>query len=533
MESAELLIPAFLAFMVVASLVSQKTRFPYTLVLVVIGIVMTSASVSFIFGPFHQSVQQIVSGMQGVYAQLVSGSGGGLFVGLVVPPLLFEAMMHINSSDLRRVVRPSLALATVGVVVATLVGGLLLWKVAGLSFYVAFLFAALISPTDTATVLAIFRKAKVPSRLSTLMDTEAGLNDATAIVIFTVILTSVTVSKISLLQSVETFALTFGGGALVGLGVAFVAELLTGMIEDRMAETILTIFAVYGTYVLALDLGFSGLIAVAIVGLYFGNLTARTSMSSGTRESVTLFWEVAAFIGNSIAFLFIGFETNLIRLLASAGTVAVSYAAVLASRAASVYPILKVFDRKGVEIPRKWKNVAMLGGMRGALSVALAASIPVSALVSSSDVETITTMVLGVAFVSISVQAALLSRYVKRNFANEGIEELDVRLSRSLSSIEALQKLRDEGKISEDSFVIQLEKDKDDLRDVLGEIHATMGAKGVLLSRASELYTSVLGVPMSRAMGVLRLHKMDTPIEAELEKARRKSDPERPPEGGE
>jgi Na+:H+ antiporter len=211
MESVEFLIPAFLALMLVASLISQKTRFPYTLTLVVVGIAMTSASLSFVFGPLKPQVEAIVSAMQQVYAQLVAGTDGGLFVGLVVPPLLFEAMMHVNSSDLKHVVRPSLALATVGVAVATLVGGLLLWKVAGLSFYVAFLFAALISPTDAATVLALFRKTKVPSRLSTLMDTEAALNDATAIVIFSVILASVSLPTISVVGSVETFATTFGG----------------------------------------------------------------------------------------------------------------------------------------------------------------------------------------------------------------------------------------------------------------------------------------------------------------------------------
>lgn len=520
MESVELLIPAFLALMLVASLVSQKTRFPYTLALVIVGIALTSTSISFVFGPFQQPVHNMVSAMQGVYDQLVAGNSGGLFVGLVVPPLLFEAMMHVNSSDLKHVVRPSMTLATIGVVVATLVGGLLLWKLAGMSFYVAFLFAALISPTDAATVLALFRKVGVPTRLSTLMDTEAAFNDATAIVIFSVILASVSLPSISLVGSAETFAVTFGGGAIVGLAVAFGAELLMGVMQDRIAETILTIFAVYGTYVLALAFDFSGLIAVAIVGIYFGNLTTRTSMSPASRESVTLFWEIAAFIGNSVAFLFIGFETNILNLVDAAGLIAVAYLAVLASRATSVYPILAFFDRKGREIPRKWKNVAMLGGMRGALSVALAASIPVSALVSAADVQTITTMVLGVAFLSISIQAALLSGYIRRNFAGERIEQLDVRLARSLSAIESLQKLKEDGKISEEAFVEQLDKDKDELREVLGDIHASMGARGVLVSRASGLYSAVLGVPLSRAMDVLKRHKMDEPIEVEVEKTR-------------
>lgn len=531
MPSVELLIPAFLALMLVASIVSQRTRFPYTLALVLVGIAMTSTSISFVFGPFEGSVRAMVSAMQGVYDQLVAGNDGGLFVGLIVPPLLFEAMMHVNSSDLRHVVKPSLALATVGVVVATLVGGVLLWKVAGLSFYVAFLFAALISPTDAATVLALFRKVSVPTRLSTLMDTEAAFNDATAIVIFSVILASVSLPRISLVGSAETFAVTFGGGAVVGLTVAFLAELLMGVMHDRIAETILTIFAVYGTYVIALGFDFSGLIAVAIVGIYFGNLTTRTSMSPASRESVTLFWEVAAFIGNSIAFLFIGFETDLFKLASAAVLILVAYLAVLASRAASVYPILAFFDRRGRAIPRKWKNVAMLGGMRGALSVALAASIPVSAFVSANDVQTITTMVLGVAFLSISIQAALLSSYAARNFAAEHIEQLDVRLTRSLSAIESLEKLKEDGKISEEAFVEQLEKDKDELREVLGDIHSSMGTKGVLVSRASGLYSAVLGVPLSRAMNVLKLQKMDKPIEDEVEKTRERGETKGPEQG--
>jgi CPA1 family monovalent cation:H+ antiporter len=523
MSSIELLIPAFLALMLIASFISHKTRFPYTLVLVFVGIVLTSTSLSF-FGPYEADLQGVVSGIRSVYAGLVAGNEGGLFVGLVVPPLLFEAMMNVDSSDLKRVIRPSLILATVGVVVATIVGGVLLWKVAGLPFPVSFLFAALISPTDAATVLSIFRKSNVPSRLAALMNTEAALNDATAIVIFSVILASTKLPKIPLIQAAETFGLTFGGGILVGLGVAFIAELIMSTIQDRVAETILTIFAVYGTYTLALAFGFSGLIAVAIVGIYFGNLTIRSAMGPATRESVRLFWEIAAFIGNSIAFLFIGFQTNILQLVGAVGIIAVAYLAVVVARGASVYPILAIFDRKGNPIPRKWKNVAMLGGMRGALSVALAASIPVSAVISSADIRVITTMVLGVAFVSISIQAASLSGYIKRRFAGEQVEKLDVRLSRALASIENLQKLREEDKVSDEGFLGELEKDKDELREVLGEIHANVDTRMILKSRASGLFSSVVGLPMSKAMLVLRLHRMEQPIQAIVEKTMEKTE---------
>jgi CPA1 family monovalent cation:H+ antiporter len=117
-----------------------------------------------------------------------------------------------------------------------------------------------------------------------------------------------------------------------------------------------------------------------------------------------------------VAFLLIGFETNLVSLYDSLGLIVVAFGAVTLARAASVYPILAVFNRVGEKIPVTWSNVAMLGGVRGALSIALAASLSATAVVSGSDIGTIETMVFGVAFLSITIQTPLLSRYVARRF---------------------------------------------------------------------------------------------------------------------
>jgi NhaP-type Na+/H+ or K+/H+ antiporter len=95
-------------------------------------------------------------------------------------------------------------------------------------------------------------------------------------------------------------AFTLGAGALIGLGVAFAGKILSSLVEDRIAETILTIAVVYGSYAFATGIGASGLIAVAVAGLYFGNYTIRTAMEPATREAVQIFWQIAAFIGNSM-----------------------------------------------------------------------------------------------------------------------------------------------------------------------------------------------------------------------------------------
>ncbi len=506
--SIELIIAALLGIMVLASFLSIRAKLPYTLVLVFLGIALAGSSISLFFqgGPIYKTFIQ-----------------NGLLVGVVVPPLIFEAMLHIQSSDLKAVIRPSIALATIGVVIATVVGGVVLWQIVGLSPVVSFLFAAIIAPTDAATVLEVFKRARVPSKLRALMDTEAAFNDATAVVVFTIILASIEVSKVSLLSSLASFGLTVGGGLAVGLGIGFLGEITTSLISDRTSETILTIAAVYGSYALAAALGFSGLIAVAVAGLYFGNFTVRTTMAPATRESVIVFWEIAAFLANSIAFLSIGLSTSAFSFTVKAVySIGVALVAVTIARAASVYPILWFFNRLGSSIPLKWRNVAMLGGMRGALSIALAASLTASAVVSLTDETNIQTMVLGVAFLSLSVQAAFMFRYIRSRFPEEQakqVEKFNVRLSKAVAAIESLLKLKEQGKVSDEEFAAELERDKDELTDVIGDMQSMLGATEIMKARASGLYSALMALPRSRAMNVLKSNKMETPIQSMIESA--------------
>lgn len=521
MASVDLLITGFLAIVFVSLFISVKAKLPYTVVLVVMGILLAVLPNALALG--SGPVQSVIAQLRAFTLQLVSGQNGNLFVGLVVPPLLFEAMMHITSRDLRAIFRPAIALATVGVVVATLIGGMVLWLVVGLPLFVAFLFAAVISPTDTATVLEIFRRIKVPTRLAALLDTEAAFNDATGIVIFSVVVTAIALPSFQLSSTIVNFLVTFGGGLVVGFGVAFVAELLTSAISHRISTVVLTITAVYGSYALASFFTFSGLIAVTIVGLYFGNLTIKSAMGTMSREFVRLFWEIAAFFANSIAFLFIGFREGV--FVISSYTlilVVLAYAAIVVARAASVYPILTIFDRFGKEkIPMKWRNVAMIGGVRGALSIALAASITTSSIISETDVGEINTMVFGVALITIILQSGILSRYAIRAFADSQLvehEQLNVKLAKARSAIETLEKLREEGKISESEFAAQLEKDKDDLTEVLSEINSKVKTTKIALRRATGLYSSVVSLRDSPVMNVLRRHSMSNSVETMVQK---------------
>lgn len=465
--AAETIIAGFLVVAILASIISRRINIPYTQFLVILGIALASLSASSLFG------------VDLIFNSLV---GGGYFLALVLPPLLFEAMMNLRSSELRAVIRPGLALATVGVVIATLVGGLLLWSLAGLPVSTSFLFGALIAPTDTATVIEIFRRVRVPSRLAALLETEAGFNDATGIVVFSVVLESLTISQPSLVSAATEFVVLLGGGAVIGLAVAFGGELLSSFVDDPNSETIITIVTVYGSYSLAAYLGVSGLVAVVVAGLYFGNLTMHTTLSERSRATVRSFWETMTFIANSVAFLFIGLSTDVLQLATGAVAILVAYLAVSLARAAAVYPILAVFSGTSEKIPSSWRNVAMLGGMRGALSIVLLASIPAS--VAARD--TIVTMVLGVAFISITLQGPMLFRYAANKFPTRRREhggEMGDRLSATATEIDQLRKAREAGEISEEEYRRRLDSKESQLARILEEIKGRNQTRLVLRSR--------------------------------------------------
>lgn len=396
MASFDIVVSGFLVISLAAAILSNKTRAPYTLILVFFGLAVASSSLSSIF-----SVNLL-------YDQLV---GGGLFVGIVLPPLLFEAMMSLRYEEFRSVARPALRLATFGVLIASVVGGVLLF-LAGLPLISAFLFAAMISPTDTATVLEIFRRVRVPRKLSALMDTEASFNDATGIAVFTIILTGLGVSQQALFTAAIGFLKVLGGGVLVGLLVAIIAHGVARAATDPLSQTMLTVTTVYGSYAVSTALNVSGLVAVAVAGLYYGNSTMKTWAKPQTKRTVRNFWRIAAFIANSLAFLYIGLSTSLSLIVQFLLPISIAFTAVTLSRAASVYPLLRTARVDGEHVPSSWENVAMLGAMRGALSIVLAASLPSN--VPSRDL--ITSMVLGVAFLSLTLQTPLLMSYVRRKF---------------------------------------------------------------------------------------------------------------------
>jgi TolA-binding protein len=140
----------------------------------------------------------------------------------------------------------------------------------------------------------------------------------------------------------------------------------------------------------------------------------------------------------------------------------------------------------------------MLGGVKGALSIALAATITTSAVITLSDIQTINAMVLGVAFISIMLQVPLLFRYVRKRIPQTNIVSdivIEEQFELMASHIEQLRKLKSQGQISNEEFTQSIEENKKKLDDLIAKSPVTIETKKIILARASALYASFPKIP--------------------------------------
>ncbi len=370
----------------VGAILSEKLRVSYPTIMIVIGLVL--------------SLPRIAGELSSIPLDR------NIILGIVVPPLIFEAAMRTQYETFRTVRKTVLILAVLGVILSAIFSGVALAISLGLPFAVALTFGVIVSPTDPISVVSILRRMKAPERLTTLLETEAYFNDATAVILYPIAI-SLTFSP---LQSMSLFAYTFAGGVLIGLAVSGIAELLYRQITEPLAETSFTIAVIFGSYALAASLGVSGLVAVAIAGLYMGNRTMHLAMSKETRETVTKFWDVATFLVTSFAFLLLGLKADPSLLVAFIPFIIVAFIAILLARVFSVYPIVGIARLLGERIPHSWVKVLATAGMRGVISVALALSLPTD----FPHRDDLIAMTFGVALLSLIVQGELLQVYVKR-----------------------------------------------------------------------------------------------------------------------
>lgn len=306
-----------------------------------------------------------------------------LLFSVFLPGLIFEAAFHIDFDDAWRNRATLVSLAVPGVVASIALTVAILTPVAGLLPVVhdfgwrqALVFGALISATDPIAVIAIFRSLGVPPRLSMLLDGESLLNDGTGIVFFGLSLALFTGASVTVAGLAVQFVKVVGLGAAIGAAVGVTAAILIRQIDDAMIEITLTTIAAYGSFVIAEQLHYSGVIATVTAGMLCGNYGARTGMSPSTRMAAETFWEYVAFALNSIVFLLIGLEVHLSVLFSVWPAILVAYAVVTVGRGLVIQLNWGLMRFTRERFPWRWSMVLTWGGLRGALPMVLVLSLP-------------------------------------------------------------------------------------------------------------------------------------------------------------
>lgn len=424
--NVEITIVELLLLVSVVAMLAQRIRMPYTVVLVLAGLLLSFQN----------------------YLRLELTEE--IILLLFLPPLVFEAALHIELTRFRRILPMILLLAVPGVLLVTFVAAAILGFSGLLDWRTALLFGSLIAATDPVAVVSLFKALGAPKTLATIVESESLLNDGTTIVLFHIILalffgSQVDVSQQGLMpiiiEGVYEFLKVALGGVAIGLVIGLVADRLFSVLNDRLIETTLTTIVAYGAYIAAEQLHLSGVLAVVVAGIVIG-ARSTDSMSPSSRTSLHNFWEYVAFLANSVVFVLIGMQVEFSGLVQTALPIAVAVLAAVLARALSVYGLSAVYRLAGGRLSRSYQHILFWGGLRGAVSLALVLSLGRNV----AERDLLLNMTFGVVLFTLLVQATTIGGLLKRlNLVGRSPETLayETTQGRLLATRSAYRRLSD------------------------------------------------------------------------------------------
>ncbi|MGD0492259.1 MAG: sodium:proton antiporter [Steroidobacteraceae bacterium] len=344
----------FLLFVsAMVAMLTRRVHLPYTVGLVLAGMALYFAHVHI---KWHLSKDLIFS--------------------VFLPPLVFEAALFIHWREFKKELPLVTLLATLGVVLAATVTALGMHFALSWDWGSAIVFGTLIAATDPVSVIATLKGSKVHGRLRMLIESESLLNDGTAAVAFVAVLGVLAGDHETVLSISGRLCVTIVGGVLIGGAVAYLLMLLAGRTPDYLVEITFTTLAAYGSFFLAEHYRCSGVLAALTAGLVVGNFRSSGSISAAGRHALGPFWEYLAFVANSLIFLLIGAQEAQQDFNGLWVPVLAAIVLVTLGRAVAIYPLCALFARSRLRVDVRHQHVLFWGGLRGALALALALSLP-------------------------------------------------------------------------------------------------------------------------------------------------------------
>ncbi len=411
--SVTLVIAAFLLLISVVQPTAARLHLPYTVLLAIVGVAVGGLSSFLLYTPLTHLFDDIV---RPIVELPISAS---VFLVVFLPLLLFHAALTIDLREIAQDAALILTLAVLAVFAAAATIGFAL-SFFGVPLILAMLLGAIVATTDPAAVIAIFRDLGAPPRLTRLLEGESLLNDAAAIVLFSMLLEMLTGgAHSSFAVQISHFVAVFLGGLLVGgiAGYLFGAALpfLGG---SRMAEVTLSVALAYVVYLLGEHvLGVSGVVAVVSAGLTGGAL-ARVRLRPASWRYLERVWEQNGFWASSLIFVIA--STLVPRLLhgmqlRDLWLLLVAVAAALVARAAVLFGVLPLLSalRLSQKVSSAYKIAITWGGLRGAVTLALALSVTENAALDSDSKDFVADLATGFALFTLLVNGLTLRPVIR------------------------------------------------------------------------------------------------------------------------
>lgn len=294
----------------------------------------------------------------------------------LLPPLVFEAAFAIRWPRLRRDAAVITWMATFGVMLAIAVVWYGMMVFAGWDWQGSLIFASLIAATDPVSVIAMLKEQKVGGRFKLLIEAESLMNDGTGAAMFAIALATLATNQFHFGNAVVTFLLVSIGGLAIGGAVGLACTWLMGRVSDHLIEITLSVVAAWGSFLFAEHFDLSGILASVAAGLVIGNYGPLAGMSAKGRDDAESFWEFAAFVANSLVFLMVGVKLANQSYAGLWLEVLVAILLVLLGRAIAVSASCLFFSRSRLRVPKRQQALLFWGGLRGALALSLALTIP-------------------------------------------------------------------------------------------------------------------------------------------------------------
>lgn len=311
----------------------------------------------------------------------------------LLPPLLYSAALTTSLVDFNAN-RGSILLLSIGLVIFTTVGVALVVHLLlpGVSWPAAIAIGAVVAPPDAVAATTVARRIGLPRRVVTILEGESLLNDATALVSLRMAIAAMS-GSVALSDVGLDFLRASVGGVAVGLVAFFVVAKVRRKIDDSLLDTGVSLVTPFAAYLLAEEIGASGVIAVVVAGLLLGH-KAPVLQNAQSRIAERMNWRTIAFVLENTVFLLIGLqgrwivqdvidsELSLGRVVLVCGA---SLLAVMALRMIWVFPVRSLLNlprgRRGARGARPgadWTHTFVLGwaGMRGVVTLAAAFLIP-------------------------------------------------------------------------------------------------------------------------------------------------------------